>query len=93
MCRDMKLPDGEAGSLCSIGMIMYKIGRIEESIDYYIDACRIASEIKLGVHMFRGIVPFYRTLKKDGYPEADSSWPSHWGDPDLLIRDEHMDGI
>ena len=91
MCRQMESRDGEAAALCSMGVIMAKTQRLEEAADYYSSACAIAEEVGLGVHMLRGIAPLYRKLDAEGFPQAREHWPTHWDDPEEIVRDSHVE--
>lgn len=89
LCREKGYRVDEAASLCAIGHYYCKKEEHEIAHSYFRDACLIASEKKLAVHMFRGIMVLYRFLREKDLP-VDDCFPEHWGDPDRIMRDSHM---
>jgi len=90
MCREMGYRVDEASALCSLGHYHLKKSALDEAFDCFRNACAIASEKTIGVHLFRGMMPLYRVLKENGYAEVDDCFPKHWGDPGKVTRDDHM---
>lgn len=89
LCREKGYRVDEASALCAIGHYYNKKEEHEIAYNYFRDACLIASEKRMAVHMFRGIMVLYRTLKEKGLP-VDDCFPVHWGEPDKILRDSHM---
>lgn len=89
ICRKKGYKVDEASALCSLGHYYRKIDDFKEAFNYYREACLIASEKRMAVHMFRGIMVLYRVLKENGYPEVDEFFPEHWENPEEIQRDSH----
>jgi len=88
ICREKGYRVDEAAALCDIAHHYHKTDEPAKAYRYFRDACLIASEKKMAVHMFRGIMVLYRVLKEKDFP-VDECFPNHWGDPEKILRDSH----
>jgi len=90
ICCRMGYKVDEASALCSLAHYHLKNGEHRQAFNNFRDTCLISKEKNLGIHMFRGIMPLYRVLKKEGFSQVDEYFPDHWGNPDEIARDNHM---